>query len=310
MLGMKTGAVIAAAGMSSRMGDFKPLMQVGSISVIRRLIHTLQQAGVSPIVVVTGFKAEELERHVSKLGVICLQNDAYASTQMFDSAKIGFSYIADKCRRCFFTPVDVPLFTVNTLFKLMDAKGRIVVPVAGGKEGHPILLSCDELRKILDYRGENGLTGAIEACLGPKTRVDVGDFGILHDVDTAQDFSELLRFHNEQMFRPSVSVRLCREEVFFGPGTALLLSLLKDTGSMLLACREMNLSYSKAWKMINTAEKELGFPIVERRHGGKEGGGTKLTGQGEDLLTRYFRMETETKAAVQTLFEKYFDGIL
>lgn len=307
---MRVGAVIAAAGMSSRMGDFKPMMRIGSISVIHRLIHTLTHAGVFPIVVVTGHRCEELEHHVAKLGVICVKNEAYTSTQMFDSAKIGFSYVMDKCDRCFFMPVDVPLFTVNTLVKLMGATGGAVVPVTDGKQGHPVLLCCKELGKILDYAGEGGLSGAVESCVSNKMLVEVEDKGILHDVDTAEDFSELVRFHNEQMFRPSVSVRLGREEVFFGPGTALLLSLLKDSGPMLLACKEMNLSYSKAWKMINHAEKELGFPIVERKHGGKEGGSTTLTPQGEDLLERFFRFEKEAKAAVQKLFEKHFNGLM
>lgn len=307
---MKTGAVIVAAGMSSRMGDFKPMMQVGSISIIHRLIHTLQQADVSPIVVVTGHKADDLEHHVSKMGVVCIRNERFAATQMFDSAKIGLSYIADKCGRCFFMPVDVPLFTMNTLVKLMDAEGNVLVPVSCGREGHPLLLSCGIIPNILSYTGNHGLYGAVEDCGSPKINVEVDDPGVLHDVDTAEDFSELLRFHNEQMFRATVSVRLCREEVFFGPGTALLLSLLNSTGSMRLACKEMTLSYSKAWKMINAAEKEMGFPVAERKHGGKEGGSTKLTPQGEDLLKRYYEMEKDAKADIQKLFEKYFADIV
>jgi len=269
------------------------------------VIHTFFQAGVSPVVVVTGYRAEELEHHVARLGVICVRNEHFDGTEMFDSAKIGFSYIADKCRRCFFSPADVPLFTANTLLRLMDEKGDAVVPVAEGKQGHPILIDCKALPKILSYQGEGGLVGAVDS-LNRKTLLEVEDPGILHDVDTAEDFSELLRYHNEQLFRPSVSVRLGREELFFGPGTAQLLTLVKDTESMLLACREMNLSYSKAWKMINTAERELGFPIVERRHGGKEGGGTRLTPRGEELLYRYLHFEKAAKAAAQKLFEEHF----
>ena len=47
---MKTGAVIVAAGMSSRMGEFKPMLNIGSISVAQRVIATLKQAGVNRIV--------------------------------------------------------------------------------------------------------------------------------------------------------------------------------------------------------------------------------------------------------------------
>jgi CTP:molybdopterin cytidylyltransferase MocA len=53
---MKTGAVIVAAGMSSRMHDFKPLLKIGSITIVQRIIATLQQAGVDLIVLVTGYR--------------------------------------------------------------------------------------------------------------------------------------------------------------------------------------------------------------------------------------------------------------
>ena len=51
---MQIGAVIVAAGMSSRMGDFKPMLNIGSISIAQRIVATFHQAGVSKIVVVTG----------------------------------------------------------------------------------------------------------------------------------------------------------------------------------------------------------------------------------------------------------------
>ena len=57
---MQTAALIVAAGMSSRMGDFKPLLNLGSISVAQRVIATLHQAGVSKIVMVTGYNAVTL----------------------------------------------------------------------------------------------------------------------------------------------------------------------------------------------------------------------------------------------------------
>ena len=53
---MTTAALIVAAGMSSRMGDFKPLLNIGSISIAQRVVATFQQAGVEKIVMVTGVK--------------------------------------------------------------------------------------------------------------------------------------------------------------------------------------------------------------------------------------------------------------
>jgi len=111
---MKVGAVITAAGMSSRMGDFKPMLSIGSISVAQRVIATLQQAGVFQIVVVTGYNADVLEKHLAKSGVIFLRNEDYKNTEMFDSACIGLNYLKNKCNRVLFTPVDIPLFRADT----------------------------------------------------------------------------------------------------------------------------------------------------------------------------------------------------
>ena len=109
---METGAVVVAAGMSSRMGDFKPMLSIGEISVAQRVVATLRQAGAERVVVVTGYNADELERHLSKSGAVFVRNEEYRTTEMFDSALIGLKYIRGKCDRILFTPVDVPLFTV------------------------------------------------------------------------------------------------------------------------------------------------------------------------------------------------------
>ena len=64
---LRTGAVIVAAGHKSRNTPFNPLLPVGDSTVIRRIIITLKRGGVSPIVVITGDKADEIEKHISNL---------------------------------------------------------------------------------------------------------------------------------------------------------------------------------------------------------------------------------------------------
>ena len=122
MVQMKAGALIVAAGMSSRMGEFKPMLNIGSISIAQRVVATFQQAGVDRIVMVTGFNASVLEHHLSGNGVVFLRNEAYETTHMFDSACIGLRYLKDKCDRILFTPVDIPLFTAATVQALLEEK--------------------------------------------------------------------------------------------------------------------------------------------------------------------------------------------
>ena len=73
---LQTAALITAAGMSSRMGDFKPMLNIGSISIAQRIVATFHQAGVSRIAVVTGYNAPLLERHLSNSGLVFLRNTA------------------------------------------------------------------------------------------------------------------------------------------------------------------------------------------------------------------------------------------
>ena len=85
----RTGALIVAAGGRPEENKFRPLEQVGDSTVIRRIIITMKQAGIEPIVVVTGHQGDELEKHVAKLQVIFLRNKDYQKTQMFDSSLYG-----------------------------------------------------------------------------------------------------------------------------------------------------------------------------------------------------------------------------
>lgn len=303
---MKTGAVIVSAGLSSRMGDFKPMMNIGSISIVKRLILTMQQAGCSPVVLVTGYQAELLEKHVARMGVICLRNPNYASTQMFDSAKIGLEFLKDKCVQVLFSPVDVPLYTIATLTRLIYCGAKLAVPVCEGREGHPLLLATVLLPMILSYKGDQGLAGAVSACGYKKQLIEVEDHGILYDADTSDDYSQLMEMHNSQLLRPYLNVRISREKAFFGPEMAMLLTLIDSTGSVKAACRQMNISYTKVWEALFCAEDQLGFQLVNRRQGGKNGGGADLTWNGREFLRRYEKFEQESREAVEEIFIKQF----
>jgi molybdate transport repressor ModE-like protein len=295
--------------MSSRMGDFKPMLNVGSISISQRVVATLKQAGAEIIVVVTGYRAEELERHLAKSNVVFLRNENYASTQMFDSALIGLDFLRGKCDRILLTPVDIPLFTAETVSELLSRDGDIVVPICRGQTGHPIMLSSRAAELIVSDSGEGGLRGAMERCGLAFEYVEVDDGGILHDADTPEDYHALLAYHNRQILRPVVDLRLSAEKPFFDSRLAMLLFLIDDTCSVRSACSQMQISYSAGWNMINASEDELGMRLVNRSQGGTGGSSTTLTAEGADLLSRYRKTFCELKGCAEELFVKYFGDV-
>ncbi|WP_010259639.1 nucleotidyltransferase family protein [Treponema primitia] len=194
------GAVIVAAGLSSRMGAFKPLLPLGNSTIIERILGTLREAGVEDIAVVTGHNAEKIEQALGSCGFSFIHNGDYASTDMFRSASLGLDFMARRKRAVFFTPVDTPLFSPATVRLLAehlqntgteDPGNSIVTPFFNGRPGHPVLIGSEAALKLIGHTGGGGLRGAIEAYGGPKKNIDSGDPGTVFDADTREDYKRL-----------------------------------------------------------------------------------------------------------------------
>lgn len=106
--------------------------------------------------------------------------------------------------------------------------------------------------------------------------------------------------------RPRVKVQLVGTEPFFGPGVKTLLICIREQGSVRDACEKMGLSYSKGRKMIDRMERELGYIVVERSHGGKNGGSARLSRRGVQLLEQYEKLETEIENAAGKAYGEIF----
>jgi CTP:molybdopterin cytidylyltransferase MocA len=193
---VRTGAVITAAGRSSRMGVFKPLLKIGNLTAAEQVIRSFHAAGIRDIVLVTGNNAEELEKSLTHLSVVFLRKDIYECNEMFDSVKAGFNYLKDTCDRIFLTPVDIPLFTSDTVKLLLNSKANVGIPVFKKETGHPIILDNNSVKKILMYTGTGGLRDAIANLSLEIEYVETGDQGILLDMDTPADYRKIVQLHD------------------------------------------------------------------------------------------------------------------
>ena len=306
----KIGGIITTAGKRNHCELFEPLKELGNISIVKRLVLTFQCAGIEPIVVITGHQADEVERHLADYGVVFLRNERYEETQMFESAQLGFSYLDGKCERVVFTKVDVPLFTTETVTHLLEQEGGIISPVYEGKTGHPLCLDAKFIPQILEYNGEGGMKGFLRSVQKERVWIDVNDEGILHRSDEIKHQDDLLESHNQQIFHSYIAISLEKENRFFDGRAKLLLLLIEDTHSVRGACKKMAMSYSKAWNLLNNMERELGFPVVERQHGGRSGGKTYLTDQGREFLNQYLNFEDSVKQFAKKRFQEIFSNPL
>jgi molybdenum cofactor cytidylyltransferase len=195
---MKTGAVVVAAGLSSRMKSFKPMLQLAGSTIIKTVVSTLRSAGVSTVVVVVGKNADKMIEHLSEPYVVCVYNKDYAQTDMFYSACIGLRFIQHKTDRLFFLPGDVPLFSRQSLITMMgymdSCSCSIVIPSYNGKRGHPVLMKNNVIPEIVSYKGDGGLKDAIGAYAGVKDVIELQDPGITIDADRPEDYRLLKNY--------------------------------------------------------------------------------------------------------------------
>jgi len=92
----------------------------------------------------------------------------------------------------------------------------------------------------------------------------------------------------------------------FGRGRRFLLEAIDTYGSINQAAREINISYRKAWAYIKAMEERLGIRLVERRAGGKNGGGAVLTDEARSFLRKYEMVERDVKEFVDDQFRRIF----
>jgi molybdate transport system regulatory protein len=85
-----------------------------------------------------------------------------------------------------------------------------------------------------------------------------------------------------------------------------LLRGIRDNGSLRSAADSMNLSYRKAWGDIRKAEKFIGFALVDKVRGGKDGGLSRLTPDGVELLEAFNHLQKEIDEAIYRTTRKFF----
>lgn len=303
---MNIGAVIDAAGIPAGTGSLSQLTEIDSLTVAERVVVNFQRLGIKDIVMITGYRAEQVEKALRRFGITFLRNENYESAQMLDSAKLGLRYLRERCGKVLFCPVDVPFFMEDTVKRLLETSGEFILPVCQEQPGYPVCIDGPLIPTILEYQGNQGFQGALTAVDVEPVYLPVQDEGVLAGAESQGTCRHLARLHDEKLMRPQVKVRLIKRKPFFGPGTVTLLKQIDGLGSVKEACIRTNISYSKGWKMIHSAEDELGYEIVGRQPGGKNGGAAFLTDKGKKLLFLFEEYEAQVEKAAYEIYNQIF----
>ncbi len=111
--------------------------------------------------------------------------------------------------------------------------------------------------------------------------------------------------HNALGIRSKIWIEAGGEPVF-GRGRRFLLEAIDSHGSINQAAQEVDISFRKAWCHINAMEKRLGVKLVDRKTGGKNGGGAALTADARKFLKKYAALEKGLQEFVDKRFKKIF----
>lgn len=109
-----------------------------------------------------------------------------------------------------------------------------------------------------------------------------------------------------QDLKPQIRI-LFRKAIAMGPGKADLLRAISDTGSISAAARQMEMSYRRAWLLVDTMNQAFKLPVVVTLTGGKSGGGAAVTDFGKEVLRRYQAMEDKARASVARELRSFAD---
>lgn len=193
---LKTGVIITSAGLSSRMGELKPLLRLGHKTIIEHMVQNASVDCIQEIIVVVGNEKEKIRERLQGENVKIVENQEYETSDMLTSVKYGIRALPEDTDCFFIIPGDMPLVTAASYQCMLrkyesNKKSKIIQIRYQGDGGHPILVGKACRQAILDYTGNNGLKGALRPFASDIRTLEWHNSTVLMDADTPADFQRI-----------------------------------------------------------------------------------------------------------------------
>lgn len=188
-------AIILAAGKSERMGKVKPLLPWGKRTLIEAIIDRVARSRAKEVLIVLGAARDDIEPVIAKYHVGRVFNPDFARG-MLSSIQRGLEAVPRDAQAVLFFLGDQPAPSAAIINRLIDAYEKtgkgIVLPVCGGRRGHPVLIDLKYRNEIRALDPGIGLRQLMrnhpEDILEVRTRSP----RVLHDIDTPEDYERVL----------------------------------------------------------------------------------------------------------------------
>ena len=194
-IGNRLAAIILAAGYSSRMAGFKPLLPLAGLTAFERCIELFRASGITEVFAVLGHRADELQPLAQRAGARSILNPRF-DRGMFSSIVSGSSALPGWVEAAFVLPADIPLVRPATVRQLAAAwaahRAGIVYPLFDGHRGHPPLIARDILAEAAHAGASHRLSSVLANHESVAVDELVADAAIHLDMDTPEDYEVLL----------------------------------------------------------------------------------------------------------------------
>jgi len=191
------GAILLAAGESSRMGQLKALLPWRNTTLLEHQLRSLLDGGVQWVVVVVGHDADRLKPIIEAVeGASWTLNNDYLQGKT-TSLKAGVAALAGQpISDVLLLNVDQPrnADTVRRLLERHQASSfRITIPTYGGKGGHPILIAAELFPELAEIEEESqGLKAVVRRHAEATERYELDDPSVLLDLNTPEQYKKAL----------------------------------------------------------------------------------------------------------------------
>ncbi len=193
----RVAAIVLAAGRSSRMGPRHKLLIEGADgrAMVARTVDHLLQAGLAPVSVVVGHRADEIKAALAGRDVRFVLAERYAEG-LAESLKAGLAALPENAAAFLIALGDMPLVDAAALRRIVAAydpdEGRLIVtPRHGGRIGNPILWDRGFAGEMMQLTGDIGARSLLRRHEDAVFALDMQDDAVLRDFDTPESLAAL-----------------------------------------------------------------------------------------------------------------------
>lgn len=176
------------------MGQPKPLLRWGDESLIRYQVHQLQDAGVDEIIVVLGYRADDIHREIRDLPCRVVVNARYFSGRA-TSLRLGAKAVSRDTSAIVIVNVDQPrpAAVLREIIAAHDGSHVATRPAVDGRHGHPVVVAGSLREELMAARDEDdGLRGVLNN--HAEEILDVPANGVTTlDMNTPEEYQAALR---------------------------------------------------------------------------------------------------------------------